>query len=111
MAIFITQGRFTKEGLRGMIATPEDRTEVLNRVLSQVGAKVIGYYLTSGEYDFLIISEGPSWEEVVPSTIVAAAGSGVSDLKTVMALNSSQMKTAFTKAGSIGASYRSPGEH
>jgi uncharacterized protein with GYD domain len=111
MAIFITQGRYTKDGLKGMIATPQDRTEAMNRLLAQVGGKVIAYYLTSGDYDFLMISEGPSWEEGVPATIVAAAGTGVSDLKTVMALNSAQMKNAFAKAGSIAASYRSPGAH
>lgn len=43
----------------------------------------------------------------MPALIVAAAESGVADLKTVTALTSSEMKSAFVKAGPIAASYRS----
>src|SRR6478672_3844692 len=111
MTTFITQARFTKEGLKGMIAAPEDRAEAVGRLIAAVGGKLSAYYLTSGDYDILLIFEAPSYEDVVPALIVAAAGSGVADLKTVTALKSSEMKSAFTKAGSIALSYRSPGEH
>lgn len=109
MAIFITQARFTNDGLKGMVAAPEDRAEVVGRLIAEVGGKLIDYYLTSGDYDILLIFEGPSYQDVVPALIVAAAGSGVADLKTVTALKSSDMKSAFAKAGSIALSYRSPG--
>jgi uncharacterized protein with GYD domain len=109
MTTFITQARFTKDGLKGMIAAPEDRAEIVGQLIAQVGGKLIGYYLTSGEYDILLIFEGPSYEDTVPALIVAAAGSGVTDLKTVTALTSSEMKSAFVKAGSIAAAYRSAG--
>src|SRR5258708_5471984 len=107
MTTFITQARFTKEGFNRMIAAPEDRAEIVGRLIAQVGGKLIAYYLTSGEYDILLIFEGPSYEDTVPALIVAAAESGVADLKTVTALPSSEMKSAFVKAGPIAASYRS----
>jgi uncharacterized protein with GYD domain len=107
MATFITQARFTKDGLNGMIAAPEDRAEIVGQLIAQVGGKLIAYYLTSGDYDILLIFEGPSYEDTVPALIVAAAESGVADLKTVTALTSSEMKRAFVKAGPIAASYRS----
>src|SRR5258707_10540358 len=111
MTTFITQARFTKGGLNGMIASPEDRAEIVGQLIAQVGGKLIAYYLTSGEYDILLIFEGPSYEDTVPALIVAAAESGVADLKTVTALTSSEMKSAFVKAGSIAASYRSADAH
>src|SRR6516164_10195321 len=107
MATFVTQARFTKDGLKAMIAAPEDRAEIVGRLIAEVGGKLIAYYLTSGEYDILLIFEGASYEETVPALIVAAAESGVADLRTVTALTSSEMKSAFVKAGSIAASYRS----
>ena len=110
MTTFITQARFTQEGLKGMIAAPEDRAEVVGRLIAAVGGKLSAYYLTSGDYDILLIFEAPSYEDVVPALIVAAAGSGVTDLKTVTALKSSEMKNTFAKAGSIAMSYRAPGE-
>jgi uncharacterized protein with GYD domain len=111
MTTFITQARFTKEGFNAMVAAPEDRAEIVGRLIAEVGGKLIAYYLTSGEYDILLIFEGPSYEETVPALIVAAAESGVADLKTVTALTSSEMKSAFVKAGSIAASYRSADAH
>ena len=83
MTTFITQARFTKEGFNAMIAAPEDRAEIVGRLIAEVGGKLIAYYLTSGEYDILLIFEGPSYEDTVPALIVAAAESGVADLKTV----------------------------
>ena len=107
MATFVTQARFTKDGLNAMIAAPQDRAEAVGRLIAQVGGKVITCYLTSGDYDILLIFEAPSYEDTVPALIVAAAESGIADLKTVTALTSSEMKSAFVKAGAIAASYRS----
>jgi uncharacterized protein with GYD domain len=107
MATFITQARLTKQGLNTLIAAPEDRAEVVGRLITAIGGKLHGYYLTSGDYDILVIFEAASYEDVVPALIVAAAGSAVTDLKTVTALKSSEMKIAFAKAGAIEQSYRS----
>jgi len=107
MATFITQAHFTKDGLNAVIAAPQDRAENVGRLIAQVGGKLITCYLTSGDYDILLIFEAPSYEDTVPALIVAAAESGIADLKTVTALTSSEMKSAFVKAGPIAASYRS----
>jgi uncharacterized protein with GYD domain len=87
MTTFITQARFTKDGLNAMIAAPEDRTELAGRLIAEVGGKLVAYYLTSGEYDILLIFEGPSYEDTVPALIVAAAGNGLTALNTVTALD------------------------
>jgi uncharacterized protein with GYD domain len=107
MTTFITQARFTKEGLNAMIVAPEDRAEIAGRLIAEVGGKLIAHYFTSGEYDIMLIFEGPSYEDTVPALIVAAAGSGVTGLKTVTALTSSEMRGAFVKAGAIAARNRS----
>ena len=49
MTTFITQARFTKDGLKGMVASPEDRAEVVGRLIAEVGGKLISYYMTSGD--------------------------------------------------------------
>ena len=59
MATFITQGRYTREAIKGMIVKPEDRFEALSKHAARAGGRVIGYYLTFGEYDFLSIIEAP----------------------------------------------------
>ncbi len=104
MPLFVTQGRFTPEAIRGMLAKPQDRAEAVRKLFAQSGGTLIGYYMTFGDYDFLVISEGPD-EGVAVSTIVTAASGEVQDLKTCLAVTSADMKKSFAKAGKVAASF------
>ena len=102
MSIFITRAHLTKDGLRELIAAPE-HPQALGRLISEVGGKLITYFLTTGDYDLLLIFEGPSFEAVAPALIAAAAASGPTDLNTAVALTANDMKSTFTKAGTFTA--------
>ncbi|MBB4040336.1 uncharacterized protein with GYD domain [Microvirga flocculans] len=108
MPIFVTQGRFTPDAVRGMLAKPENREEAVRELFAQSGGKLLSYYMTFGEYDFLIVSEGP-YEGVATSAIVAAASGGVVDMKTTLAMTSADMQLAFAKAGPVAARFRPAG--
>jgi len=108
MALFITQGRFTQDAMKGMLAKPEDRAESVAQLLASGGGKLLGYYMTFGDYDFLMVSEG-SVEGAATIAIVAAASGGVKDLKTSLAYSSADMKAALGKAGPIAAKFKSAG--
>ena len=108
MPVFITQGRFTQDAVKGMLAKPEDRAESVAQLFAASGGKLLAYYMTFGDYDFMVISEGP-FEGVGTSAIVAAASGGVTDLKTTLAMTSGDMKSAFAKAGPVAAKFRSAG--
>ena len=110
MPIFITQGRFTQDALKGMMEQPEDRAEAVGQLISKSGGKLPAYYRTFGEYDFLVVSEGPSFEGAAVSSIIAGASGGVMDLKTTLAMTSAEMKNAFAKAASVSASFRPAGQ-
>jgi uncharacterized protein with GYD domain len=106
--MFITQGRFTQDAVRGMLAKPEDRAESIGKLFAQLGGKLVAYYMTFGEYDFLVISEGP-FEGVATSSIVVTASGGVTDLKTSIAISSGDMQAAFAKAAAVVAQFRAAG--
>src|SRR6266511_2550960 len=97
MPIFITQGRYTQSALTGMIASPESRAEAVEKMITAAGGKLHSYYMTFGEYDFLTIIEAPDEKTVLATLAVAAAGGGVTDLKTTIGVNSADMKDAFEK--------------
>lgn len=107
MPIFVTQGRFTTEAMRGLLSHAEDRSKQVEKLFAASGGKLLGYYLTFGDYDFLVISEGPS-EGVATSTIAVAASGEVTDLKTQLALPASAMIETFNRAGPIAAGFRAP---
>jgi len=109
MPIFITQGRFTREAIKGMIAKPEDRAEALSRAVSRAGGRLIGYYVTFGEYDFLSIVEAPSETQMAAVLLAAAGSGGVSDLRTTLAMTSLEAKGAFAASGDLVPVYRAPG--
>jgi uncharacterized protein with GYD domain len=84
MAILITQARFTQESTKNTTTAPEDRVEAARRLIAEAGGTLIAYYLTSGDYDALLIFQAPSYEDAAPALATAAARSGVADVKTVL---------------------------
>ena len=91
MTVFITQGRYTREAIQGMVAKPEDRSEAVAALVKSVGGKMLGYYVTFGDYDFLVIIQGgksKSETDTMAALFAAAASGGVTDLKTTVAVSS-----------------------
>jgi uncharacterized protein with GYD domain len=110
MPVFITQGRYSREAMRGMAATPEDRTQAVSRLVEAAGGRLLSYYVTFGEYDWLLISEGPDTQSVSAAVIAAAAGGGVTDIKTTVAMTGAEAMQAFQRAGELAKSFRSAGQ-
>ena len=57
MPIYITQGRYTRDAIKGMIVKPEDRADAISRAMTRVGGRLISYYVTFGEFDFMTVCE------------------------------------------------------
>lgn len=89
-----------------MVAKPENREEAVRQLVSQSGGKHLAYYMTFGEHDSMVISEG--YEGVATSAIVVAGG-GVTDLKTALAMTVQGMQQAFTNAGPGAAHFKAAG--
>ncbi|HWV55582.1 GYD domain-containing protein [Pseudorhodoplanes sp.] len=109
MPIFITQGRYTRDALRGMVISPEDRADAMGRLLAKAGGKLIGHYLTFGDYDFLLIAEAPGETQMAAVLLAVASSGGVADLKTTIAMTSVQAKGAFAAASDLTPGFRPPG--
>lgn len=108
--IFITQGRYTGEAMTGMVAKPEDRSKALAKLVKAAGGKLIGHYLTFGEYDFLSIVEAPDEKTAASAVIAAAAGGGVTGLRTTVAMNWTDAKNSFAGAKELVGSFKAAGD-
>jgi uncharacterized protein with GYD domain len=109
MPVYITQGRYTREAVKGMIVKPEDRADAVGRALTKAGGRLIGYYLTFGDYDFTAIAEAPSDLQMAAVLLAAASGGGVTDLRTTVGMTSVEAKGAFAAAGDIAHGFKSAG--
>ena len=107
--IFITQGNYTREAVKGLLAKPEDRSAELARLAEKAGGKLVGYYMTFGESDFVIIIDAPSEKAMTAILLVAAASGGVANLRTMLAMSTSDAKQSMATDGQFAAAYRAPG--
>lgn len=110
MAIYITQGNYTESALQGMIKKPEDRAPAVAGLMEAVGAKMLHYYVTQGEYDFLVITEGDDGNtDFLAGLMVAGATGGVCNLKTTRAYSTKDAKAAMEKAGKVVSGFQAAG--
>jgi uncharacterized protein with GYD domain len=110
MPIYITQGRYTREAVSGMIAKPEDRGKQISKLMAAAGGRLIAHYLTFGQYDFAVIGEVPDAETMAAVLLAVGGGGTVSDLTTSQAIPSADAKKAFEKAAGLIGSFKPAGK-
>ncbi len=113
MTVYITQGRYTRAAIQGMVNKPEDRAEAVAALAKAVGGKLLDYYVTFGEYDFLVVFEGgkgKSETDFMAALLAAAASGGVTNLKTTVAVRSKDVPKAMRKAKKIIKDFRPAGQ-
>lgn len=111
MTTYITQGRYTREAVQGMVARPEDRAESVAKLVRAAGGRLIQYYVTYGEYDFLVILQGGKNEtDTMGALMAAAAAGGVTDLKTTVAVTSKEAVRAMRAAKKLQKGFKPAGQ-
>ena len=73
MPTYITLANRTDQGIRNVKESPQ-RLDAAKKAVEGSGGKWVGFYLTMGRYDMVVIIEAPSDE--VASTVLLAIGSG-----------------------------------
>jgi tripartite-type tricarboxylate transporter receptor subunit TctC len=84
-------------------------TDAVGRLISKAGGKLIGYYLTFGEYDFLSIAEVPNDTQMAAVLLAAGSSGGVTDVRTTVAMTSVEAKGAFAAASDLAPGFKSAG--
>jgi uncharacterized protein with GYD domain len=109
MGIFITQGNFSAQAMKGMVENPEDRVVAVTSLMDAIGAKIIQYYITMGEYDFLVVWETDNFTDTVALLMVIASTGGTTNLKTVPAMTTLEAKGSMEIAKNIRTGFRAAG--
>ncbi len=64
MGTYITLIRYTQQGVQNIKESPA-RLDAAKKAFRSMGAELKGFYLTMGQYDAVVVSEGPDDETVV----------------------------------------------
>ncbi|MBM4444660.1 MAG: GYD domain-containing protein [Chloroflexi bacterium] len=58
---YVVLANFTDQGIKNIKDSPK-RVDAMEQVIQKAGGKLIGFYATMGQYDLVMIAEGPSDE-------------------------------------------------
>jgi len=78
MPRYITLGSYTNEGSAALVDGDSDRRAVMEVMHKSVGATLVDYCIIRGQYDFYVISDADSFEQIAAMTL-KAKGSGTVD--------------------------------
>ena len=109
MPIYISRGRFTTAAVKGMMAKPENREEAVSNLFERVGGRLLGWYLTFGPHDWLVIGEFPDNKAAAAAILAAAGGGSLADIETTIAMTAEDAKATFEAAGTAARAFRSAG--
>jgi uncharacterized protein with GYD domain len=109
MALFITQGRFTRDYIKGGLAKPEDRQAAVAKLCEQAGGKLVSLYFTLGHYDFMLLSEMPDAKAASILAFVATGGGGIEGSVTTQAFTTAEARDMLAAAGRIAGDYKPMG--
>jgi uncharacterized protein with GYD domain len=105
--LYLTKFSMTPEAWAKLIKEPEDRREVVGRLLEAAGGKLHGLWYAFGDHDGYALGEAPD-NTAMASALVAVAGSGAfSSLSTTVLVTVEEMLDALGRAQRIA--YRPPG--
>jgi uncharacterized protein with GYD domain len=91
MPTYVTLIRYTEQGVKTFKDLPQ-RLEETREAGEGVGAKLIAFYLTMGQYDAVVISDAPD-DQTVAKLALAAAGRGNVRTETLRAFTENEAKS------------------
>jgi uncharacterized protein with GYD domain len=110
MIRLVTRGRLTQNYAKNLLAAPEDREPAVRKLIEAVGGKVLNFYFTTGDSDFLLISEVNDAESIIASLLAASAAGTISEVTTARAWTGAEFKAIADKASKAASAYRVPGK-
>jgi len=100
----------TGDYAKGLVAAPEDREPVVRKLIEGAGGKVVNFYFTTGDADFLLVTETTEADSIIAALLATAAAGTISDLTTSRAWTGAEFKAIADKASKVASLYRPPGK-
>jgi uncharacterized protein with GYD domain len=90
MATYISLLRFTQQGIEGIKESPM-RLDAAKSLFQSMGAELKAFYSVMGQYDAVVISEGPD-DDTVAKLSFLIAGQGAVRTETLRAFNEDEYR-------------------
>ena len=114
--LWVSYGKLSLDGIKGMIAAPQNRAEAVGKLVEALGGQLVSYHmLLNGEIDFFIVTDMPE-DKIVEAAMVDSLlvrGSGaIKSVTTVPAVRAEDAVPIMQKAQRMAAAmaYTAPHE-
>ena len=107
MPHFMFQASYSGDALSALGKNPEDRTDIVRRLIESVGGRLESLYFSFGEYDTVCIYEVPDNTAAAALAIAVGASGALATSKTTLLLTAAEGREAMAR--SAGAAYTPPG--
>ncbi len=107
MPLYMYQAAYTSQSWAAQVKNPQNRIEIVARQACEaVGGKLVGGWLSFGDYDFVIIADVPNNESMAAIALAVAAGGAVRSGKTTTLMTGAEGVTAMKKAADVAKTYK-----
>jgi uncharacterized protein with GYD domain len=110
MVRLITRGNFTQDYAKGLVSAPEDREPAVRRLIEGAGGKLLNFYFTTGDSDFVVVAEANDAESIIAALLATVASGTISNVTTARAWTGAEFKAVAEKASAAARNYRAPGK-
>jgi uncharacterized protein with GYD domain len=102
MPSYLVQVAYTPETVAALVASPQDRTEAIGKVVKKLGGKPGKLYLSFGDYDVVGIYDMPDNVSAAAFAMAIAGGGACKSVKTTPLMTGEEAVAAMKKAGGSG---------
>jgi uncharacterized protein with GYD domain len=96
-----------------LLVGPHDaarRISDVRKLIEGAGGKLVSFYFTTGNTDFMVISEANEGESIIAAMLAAVSSGTISNVKTARAWTGGEFKMVAEKASKAVSHYRAPGK-
>jgi len=112
--LWASYGKLSQEGVKGMIAEPQNRAVAVGKLVQALGGKLISYHmLLNGEIDFFIVSDMPEdkiADVAMVNTMLVRGSGAIKSITSVPAVRAEDAVPIMLKAQKMSAAmaYKAP---
>ena len=82
----------------------------MRKLVEGAGGKLLSFYFTTGDTDFVLISEADDAETIIAALLATVASGTICNVTTSRAWTGAEFKAVAEKAAKAAANYRPPGK-
>ena len=108
MPFFMHQWSYKDKEVHAMVATPQNRSEVVQLATKAFGGTLHHFFFSFGQFDGVCITEFPDNETAAACLMSIAGEGGLESIATTVLMTPEEGQSAMVRAHDVVTPYRAP---